>query len=30
MDPWLKLRYYEDNGWKSFYVTEAKDIVSQV
>ena len=30
MDPRLKLRYYEDNGWESFYVTEAKDTVSQV
>ena len=30
MDPWLKLRYYKNNGWESFYIIEAKDIVSQV
>ena len=30
MDPRLKLRYYEDNNWEDFYITEAKEIVTKV
>jgi len=30
MNPRLKLRYYEDNNWEEFYITEAKDIITKV
>jgi len=30
MNPRLKLRYYEDNNWKEFYITEAKDVITKV
>jgi|RifCSP19_3_1023858.scaffolds.fasta_scaffold09625_5 hypothetical protein len=30
MNPRLKLRYYEDNNWEEFYITEAKDVITKV
>ena len=30
MNSRLKLRYYEDNNWEEFYITEAKDIITKV
>jgi hypothetical protein len=30
MNPRLKLRYYEDNNWEEFYITEAKEVITKV
>jgi hypothetical protein len=30
MNPRLKLRYYEDNNWEEFYITEVKEVITKV
>jgi len=30
MDPHLKFQYYEDNKWESYYIRQAKIIVTEI